>query len=254
MNDANPPPVTVAYPASSARSPRSARPLTFGRHVTGLDVVLAFLAIVLAPAITAVILIVASVSLGQDSLIGVSVPLAAFVACGATWATLIRRGWSWPDLGFVRASRSLWHLLWEVPLLWIAAILLTVVVGTQVGLEPSRTDSSISSETDALHLGVVALLITAGCLTLLIPALEEILFRRVLFGWIEQRVGVTLAIVGSALMFGLVHIAPPVVLLQFFIGLGAAVLVSGHRTLWASLALHGLNNGIVTVAVLTAVR
>lgn len=232
MNDATSPPVPVAGTADPASAARSARPRTFERHVTGLDVVLAFLAIVLAPAAAAVLLIVASVSFEQDSLIGVCVPLATFVACCAVWATLVRRGWSWPDLGFVRASRSLWHLLWEVPLIWIAAILLTVLVGTRVGLEPSGTDSSISNETDALHLGVVALLITAVCLTLLIPALEEILFRRVLFGWMEQRVGVTLAVVGSALVFGLVHIAPPVVLLQLFIGLGAAVLVRGHRTLW----------------------
>lgn len=236
----------TADPVSAARSQ------TFERDVTGLDVVLALLAIVLAPAAVVVLLIAAGVSLEQDSLIGMSVPLATFVACFAAWGALVRRGWSWPDLGFVRASRSLWHLLWEVPLIWIAAVLLTILIGTQVGLEPSGADTGSSSEAASLRLGLVALLITAMCLTVLIPALEEIVFRRVLLGWLEQRVGITLAVVGSALVFGLVHIAPPVVLLQSLIGLGAAVLVRGHGTLWASLTLHGLNNGIVTVAVLTA--
>ena len=47
-------------------------------------------------------------------------------------------------------------------------------------------------------------------------------------------------------------IAPPVVLLQFLIGLGAGVLVRRQRTLWASLALHSLNNGVVTMAALAA--
>ncbi len=125
--------------------------------------------------VTAVVLVVvASASLGQDWLIGVSVPVAAFVSSVAIWAALVRRGWSWRDLGFVRASRSLWHLLWEVPLIWITAVLLTVLVGTWVGLDPAGTDSSTSTQADALQLGVAALLITAVCVTLLIPALEEI--------------------------------------------------------------------------------
>lgn len=98
---------------------------------------------------------------------------------------------------------------------------------------------------------MVAVLAVAVCVTILFPALEEILFRRVLFGWLEQRLGVAAAIGGSALIFALAHVAPPVILLQFLIGLGAAILVRVHHTLWAPLALHGLNNGIITIGALT---
>ncbi|WP_176459811.1 CPBP family glutamic-type intramembrane protease [Rhodococcus sp. OK302] len=45
-------------------------------------------------------------------------------------------------------------------------------------------------------------------------------------------------VVGSAIVFGVAHIAPPVVVLQFLIGLSAATLVYVHRKLRASLALH----------------
>lgn len=37
------------------------------------------------------------------------------------------------------------------------------------------------------------------------------------------------------------------------VGIGAVTLVRAHRTLWASLALHGLNNGVVTVVAALAV-
>lgn len=97
------------------------------------------------------------------------------------------------------------------------------------------------------------MLITAVCVTVLFPVLEEVLFRRVLFGWLEQHFGVTVAIAGSALAFGLMHVVPAVVLLALLVGLGAGILVRAHRTLWASLGLHGLNNAIVTIGTLIAV-
>lgn len=225
---------------------------TFPRPATGADVLLSFLAVVVGPAVVAVLLIVVSTTLGQDWLASIVIPLVTLVAGAGLWLALGRRGWAWRDLGFARTRhRSLWHLSWEVPLLWVAALTVTVLVGTLVGIGPSDTNSTTSNSSDALELGVVALLAVAVCVTILVPALEEILFRRVLFGWLEQRLGVAAAIGGSALIFALVHVAPPVILLQFLIGLGAASLVRVHHTLWAPLALHGLNNGIVTVGALT---
>ena len=205
----------------------------------------------LLPAAVAVGLVGAGVAFEQRWLLGLVIPLATFVAGAGTWSILVHRGWSWRDLGYVRASRSLWHLLWEVPSTWIAALGLTVLLGTLAGIAPSDADASTSSAADALELGIVSVLVAAVCITVLVPALEEILFRRVLFGWFEQWLGLTTAIVGSALVFGVVHVAPPVMLLQLLIGLSAATLVRAHRTLWASLALHGFNNGIVTVTTLT---
>lgn len=252
MSDKASAPAPGGQPSAPTRAGGSVRRQTFARPVTGADVLLSLLAVVVGPAVVAVLLIVVSATLGQDWLASIVVPLVTLVAGAGLWVALVRRGWAWRDLGFVRARhRSLWHLLWEVPLLWAAALILTVVVGTLVGIGPSDTDSATSSSADALGLGVVALLAMAVCVTILVPALEEILFRRVLFGWLEQRLGVAAAIGGSALIFALVHIAPPVILLQLLIGLGAATLVRAHRTLWAPLALHGLNNGIVTVGTLT---
>ncbi|MGA8210343.1 MAG: type II CAAX endopeptidase family protein [Nocardioidaceae bacterium] len=252
MTDSPQPSVPVADAPDPAIGARSARRRTFPRRVTGRDVVAMFLAVVLVPALAVVLVVVAGAGFGQRWLFGVVVPLATGVSYGGVWLALMGRGWSWRDLGFVRATRSLWNLLWEVPLVWIAALFLTAIVGSQAGLDPSGPTASSSAE--ALELGVGALLLMAVCVTFLVPALEEILFRRVVFGWLEQRHGVTAAVAGSALAFGLVHIAPPIILLQILIGLGAATLVRLHRTLWASLALHALNNGIVTVIVIASVR
>lgn len=239
---------------TAAASPRSAPGQTFPRMVTGLDLLLSALAVVVGPAIVAVFAIVAGVALGEPWLVGIALPLATIAAGVGLYLALLRRGWTGRDLGFVRAfRRSPWHLLWEVPLLWVAALVLTVAIGTLLGIGSAETNPTTSNMADSLALGAVGLLATAACVTILVPALEEILFRRVLLGWLEQRFGLAAALGGSALIFGLVHLAPPVILLQFLIGLGAAILVRTHRTLWASLALHGLNNGIVTVGALILV-
>lgn len=234
-----------------AKVTRNTQQQTFPRMNTGADVLLSFLAVVAGPAIAAVLLIVIGTTFGQDWLASIVIPLVTLMACAGLWLALGRRGWDWRDLGFARTRhRSLWHLLWEVPVLWVAALTVTVLVGTLAGIGPSATNSTTANVSDALEFGVAAVLAVAVCVTILVPALEEILFRRLLFGWLEQRMGVAAAIGGSALVFGVVHVAPPVILLQFLIGLGAATLVRIHRTLWAPLALHALNNGIVTLGAL----
>lgn len=236
---------------TAGQSPSRVPHRTFPRPVTGVDLLLSALAVVVGPAVVAVLVMVAGVALDQPWLFGVVIPLATIAAGVGLCMALLGRGWTGRDLGFVRAlRRSLWHLFWEVPVLWVTALLLTVLVGRLVGIGPTGSSSTTSNSADALELGVVAVVAMAACMTILLPALEEILFRRILFGWLEQRLGVVAALGGSALIFGLVHVAPPVILLQLLIGLGAAILVRAHRTLWASLALHGLNNGIVTIGAL----
>ena len=239
--------------SNSAVPAEVTRQLTFSRRVTGREVLLALLGVVLVPALAGVLVVVVGAVFKQDWLIGLVVPVGTVVGIAGIWVALIRRGWSGRDLGFVRASRSLWHLCWEVPLTWVVALTLTVVAGTLAGVEPSGTGSSTSGSADVLGLGVGAVLITALCAAVVFPVLEEVLFRRVLFGWLEQRFSVKVAIAGSALLFGLMHVVPAVVLLAFLLGLGAGILVRVHRTLWASLGLHTFNNAIVTVATLIVV-
>lgn len=248
---------TLVAGAAGASDPNGAavltHQLTFSRRIAGRDVLLALVGVVLVPVLVGVLVVMAGAMFKQDWLFGVVVPVGTVVGFAGIWVALLRRGWAWRDLGFVRASRSLWHLLWEVPLIWIAVLALTVLVGTLSGVDPSRQDLSTSSTADALGLGVGAVLITAVCVMVLFPVLEEILFRRFLFGWLEQHFGVTAAIAGSALAFGLMHVVPAVVLFAFLMGLGAGILVRAHRTLWASLGLHGLNNAIVTIGALVVV-
>jgi membrane protease YdiL (CAAX protease family) len=86
-------------------------------------------------------------------------------------------------------------------------------------------------------------------LSILAAVAEEALFRRVAYGWLE-RWGVPVAIVGSALLFALIHV-PLYGAAVFPVDLGAGLLFSWQR--WATgnwgvpAATHAAANTLMTV-------
>lgn len=84
-------------------------------------------------------------------------------------------------------------------------------------------------------------------LVVMAPLFEELLFRGVVLESVRARFGVTAAWVVSSLLFGVVHAHPTVAVNAFFSGLilGFVYLASG--SLWASMFLHAVNNGIAYV-------
>lgn len=193
--------------------------------------------------------------LGGKDLVALAL-LASAVAGGAgLWLALgRRRGWGLAELGFVRGRRSLWHLLWEVPLLLVVGLLATVLAGTALGLapEPAPEGGSADLVSGALDASPWAWALGVACIVLLVPAVEEVVFRRVLLGWLRTRVPVWAAVVLVAVAFGAVHVAPAAVLYLTTLGLSAALLMVWHRSLWAPLALHATNNALASLVAVTA--
>lgn len=64
----------------AAESRRSAPQLTFPRPVTGVDLLLSALAVVVGPGVVAVLVIMAGVALDQPWLVGIAMPLATIAA------------------------------------------------------------------------------------------------------------------------------------------------------------------------------
>lgn len=82
--------------------------------------------------------------------------------------------------------------------------------------------------------GLVAVLVLGG---LVIPLAEEILFRGVLYTAL-RRYGVLVAALGSAAVFGLFHVFPPLMLFAFLVGVVSAVLFERSKSIWPSVTLH----------------
>jgi membrane protease YdiL (CAAX protease family) len=82
------------------------------------------------------------------------------------------------------------------------------------------------------------------------PIIEEIIFRRALFGWLRHRFGVGAAIVVSSLVFGILHFLDGwgSVAAAGIMGFAFASIVQVQRTLWIGVFAHATNNAIWVLA------
>jgi membrane protease YdiL (CAAX protease family) len=100
------------------------------------------------------------------------------------------------------------------PLGWVGPLVLGIVAVIGAGM--------VGGPAPERRVGVVAV-----GLVVLAAVAEEALFRRVLYGWLE-RFGPVVAVVGSALVFALVHL-PAYGVAAMPVDLGAALLLSWQR-------------------------
>lgn len=92
---------------------------------------------------------------------------------------------------------------------------------------------------------------TVATLVVMAPLFEEVLFRGVILESTRMRYGVIAAWLLSSVVFALVHVHPTVAVNAFFMGLILGFIYIASDSLWASIILHAVNNGIAYV-VLTA--
>jgi hypothetical protein len=190
--------------------------------------------------------------LGGLSYLAVCLATSTLGGLAGLWFALVRRrGWGVRELGFVACTRSAWHLLWEVPVALVAGLVCSATLGPALGLVPDGTGQDAVDGT--LTAAPWSVVVGALCVVLLAPVLEEVVFRRVLLGWLRTRVPVGVAVVLVSAAFAATHVLPVLVLYTFFLGLSAALLVGWHRSLWASLALHATNNALACLLTVFAV-
>ncbi|WP_093132746.1 CPBP family intramembrane glutamic endopeptidase [Salinibacillus kushneri] len=80
------------------------------------------------------------------------------------------------------------------------------------------------------------------------PIIEEIIFRDGLLQAIESKFNAPVAMVGSSLLFMLVHGIPLIMPALFVAGLSFAYLYKKYRSIYAPIILHMFINGINVIA------
>jgi membrane protease YdiL (CAAX protease family) len=85
---------------------------------------------------------------------------------------------------------------------------------------------------------------------ILVPVLEEAYFRGCLLNALKDRWGPGVAVVGSALAFGLLHMNLLLLPIYFLLGILTGLLYQRTGNLLAPVAFHSLNN-LASIAVLS---
>ncbi len=158
-------------------------------------------------------------------------------------------GQGWGTLGFVRPSRRLLHLLWQIP---IGMIALLIVQGLALWLfGHNRNGSSAINDLGAKAslASAIAVFIAVAVLT---PIWEEAVFRGVIHRGFRRRLGPWIAALPSALIFATVHGVPILLPYLVMMGLFLAYLCEFHRSLWGSTLFHIAINSIASAAILSS--
>lgn len=179
---------------------------------------------------------------GLGTIMPIALALSVVVPTAALVLYLKRRG---IGLGFLPLGRRGWHLVWQVPLTIFMAGAAAAIVGPLLGLSPSENTSSADGR------GAMVI-ISLACYLILAPLIEEIVFRRLLMGYLDRSVPAFASVLLSSLLFGFAHIAPPVIVYATFLGMGCALVTRFHNSLRAGFILHLVNNLTVQLIAISA--
>lgn len=96
---------------------------------------------------------------------------------------------------------------------------------------------------------LVAMLLLVG---VLVPFIEEIIFRGLVFGWLRKHLPFAAAAPAAALLFAVAHQVWVLVPVLAFMGLVLAAVTERSGSLWPAIILHGVFNSAMTITYYTA--
>ena len=192
-------------------------------------------------------------SLGTDTLLGgMLVTLGYVLSIAVATIVLKRKGSGWSQIGLARPKswpRTVLLGIGALVALFLMTIALQVVAINLPGAEVSPIDQTRFNPLEG-NLAMFLLFVVLAWTTIAFG--EEMFYRAFLITQLgdvfpQSKMGTVLVLVGSSLIFGLVHWVegPLGIANTFFMGLilGVVYLRSG-RNLWVTVIAHGLANSI----------
>lgn len=198
-------------------------------------------------AIAVGILVQSGGKVGSEEIVSRMVPFLPLLVAGATLYSLLfvavlgRFGWLAPDPERRTSPAKLAG--------WVVLLSAACLAGQQ-GLSAFQAWAGVQAEEQGAVLDAVTRLPPAAFfLTAVIaaPVGEELFFRRFLFRTLAVGSGPLAAYVLSALAFALIHFNPPALLLYAWLAVCCTIAYQRTGTVWAAIAVHVLNNGVVTI-------
>jgi membrane protease YdiL (CAAX protease family) len=102
----------------------------------------------------------------------------------------------------------------------------------------------VSSYGTAIEGGQLGLILSICAMTVVVaPIVEELLFRSLLFRWMESRWGTRVGVIGSGIAFGLIHLSLGALLPISLLGMLLAVVLARTGNITTCIVLHALFNG-----------
>lgn len=182
---------------------------------------------------------------GASALGGVSMQIVAILVIPLYFSKSLQ------EIGLQRPLLS-WKMIGYVLMFFIfvyAMSLVTTSLSEWIGIDTdSYREKHISQElSDAKALGFLMAMLPVIATAVIAPLGEELLFRGVLQSVLTAKWGVYAGVIGSALLFSLIHADLVLFIPIFLMGVLFSVLYRITGSLWAPIWLHAVNNFIASL-------
>lgn len=152
------------------------------------------------------------------------------------------RGLTWPELGLGAFDRQ---LLPRAVLMGFLAVLLSNLIFALV--QSGHGEQLHNPQVDMLRsigTGFGGAFLMIFLATTVVPFVEELAFRGLLYGWLRQRFGLWQSVAISSVFFAVMHDSILLVPVITVVGIVLALLYERHQSIWPCVIAHGTFNGI----------
>jgi uncharacterized protein len=190
--------------------------------------------------------------LSANSMVGfIGITICVALLLNAWFFALRRRGASWAAAGFRPVGAG--PLLTMVPAaigLMILNAFVVLITRALIGQTPTAREQLLVDRFE-ITLGELVWLLLVGVVAA--PVVEEFIFRGLIFRYLRSKRGRSVAVIGSAAVFGLLHFIASLLVVLFVIGLVLALVADRYDSIYPSITLHALHNGLTIMILYGAI-
>ena len=154
---------------------------------------------------------------------------------------------SWRDLGLGAPNGRLVRMGIFGGFICLPLVAVTNLVIQSTQPEPLENPQIEALMGDGIESWMLVLLLPIG--GIIVPFVEELLFRGLLFRWLSIKINVPWAIVLSSVVFAVLHGIPHFIPAITVLGAVLAILTNRSGSLWPAIVAHGTFNSVMIVMV-----
>lgn len=170
--------------------------------------------------------------------------IAITLVFGVYFIALRPKKLSWREVGITSISLKQWKTILCYSVLLMIGALLIVVLTSFIGISVENSKTQAIQQNITFFTVLIAFLSAA----VISPIYEEIFYRGFLYRWLRTRLGLVGAIILSSFIFTIAHIPTYNVMpVNFFSGIIFALAYERTNSIWPSIIIHGLTNGMMVL-------
>ncbi|TKI62842.1 CPBP family intramembrane metalloprotease [Lysinibacillus mangiferihumi] len=170
--------------------------------------------------------------------------IAITLVIGVYFIALRPKKLSWLEVGITSISLKQWKTILCYSVLLMIGALLIVVLTSYIGISVENSKTQAIQQNITFFTVLIAFLSAA----VISPIYEEIFYRGFLYRWLRTRLGLVGAIILSSFIFTIAHIPTYNVMpVNFFSGIIFALAYERTNSIWPSIIIHGLTNGMMVL-------